>query len=82
MLFTMSSPRHSRIRRLVSRLQDFCRFGIGIPLRPSQQEVADAFLVTAQIWKRISSKVLMKCAKIWVLMISFTRRRNNGLDSP
>jgi hypothetical protein len=42
MLFTMSSLRHSRIRRLVTRLEDFSRFGIGIPLRPYQQEVADA----------------------------------------
>ncbi|HEY5269445.1 MAG TPA: hypothetical protein VII97_03855 [Anaerolineales bacterium] len=40
----MSTPRHSRIRRLVTRLEDFSRFGIGIPLRPYQQEVADAIL--------------------------------------
>jgi hypothetical protein len=78
----MSSPRHSRIRRLITRLEDFSRFGIGIPLRPYQQEVAAVSLVTVLNWKRISSKVLMKRAKIWVLMISFTRRRNNGLDSP
>jgi hypothetical protein len=38
----MSSLRHSRIRRLVTRLENFSRFGIGIPLRPYQQEVADA----------------------------------------
>jgi len=40
----MSSPRHSSIRRLLTRLDDFSRFGIGIPLRPYQQEVADAIL--------------------------------------
>jgi hypothetical protein len=40
----MSTPRHSRIRRLVTRLEDFSRFGIGIPLRPYQQEVANVIL--------------------------------------
>ncbi len=40
----MSSPRHSRIRYLLTRLEDFSRLGIGIPLRPYQQEVADAIL--------------------------------------
>jgi hypothetical protein len=41
---SMSSPRHSLIRRIASRLDNFSRYAIGIPLRPYQQEVADAIV--------------------------------------
>jgi len=40
----MSSPRHTLIRRIASRLDNFSRYAIGIPLRPYQQEVADAIV--------------------------------------
>jgi len=40
----MSTPRHSLIRRIASRLDNFSRYAIGIPLRPYQQEVADAIV--------------------------------------
>jgi hypothetical protein len=40
----MSSPRCTLIRRIASRLDNFSRYAIGIPLRPYQQEVADAIV--------------------------------------
>ena len=40
----MTSPRSSRISRLINHPADFSRYAIGIPLRSCQQEVADAIV--------------------------------------
>jgi hypothetical protein len=43
---TNRRDRRTRIRRLGSSPRDFARYAIGIPLRPYQQEVADAILAS------------------------------------